>query len=172
MSAELMNQNLPIDRPAVSQLSLNLMHRFLSYFGCCFFWTIWRGIFLYFKKKIVFYEIFFVFVNKTLLLLQITATNFQTSVYIGYFWQLSVWGHSGVIQYISDFQQPCISKTAAHRAEQWNLSLGGEYSVYTGYFWQLSAWGHSGVIRCISNFWRPCISLMAGRRAKRSEIWG
>ncbi len=44
------NRNLSVVRPSsVSQLSLNLMHGFLSYFGCCFPWAIRQGIFLRFE---------------------------------------------------------------------------------------------------------------------------
>ena len=42
MSAELMELKFvrrPSVRPSVSQLSLNLMHQFLSNFGCCFTWA-------------------------------------------------------------------------------------------------------------------------------------
>ena len=58
------NQNLSIVRPFVSQLSLNLIHRFLSNFGCCFPWAIRSDAFWIFeKKKFHFLWIFFVFVN-------------------------------------------------------------------------------------------------------------
>ncbi len=77
-------------RPSVSQLSLNLMHGFLSNFSCGFPWAIRSDVFLIFEKKFFFFDflrIFFVFVNmgpygsksfKTLLRLQIAAESFQT----------------------------------------------------------------------------------------------
>ncbi len=79
----------PSVRPSVSQLSLNLMHGFLSNFICGFPWAIRSDIFWIFEKKFFldFLWIFFVFVNmgpygsenlKTLLLLQIAAKSFQT----------------------------------------------------------------------------------------------
>ena len=48
--------------------------------------------------------------------------------YIGYFRQLNAWGHSGFVRYISNFQQPCISKTAGLRAKHTPKSLC--YPVY------------------------------------------
>ncbi len=42
--------------PSTLQLSLNLLHRFLSNFGCCLPWTIRRGILYY-------YFFFFLFAN-------------------------------------------------------------------------------------------------------------
>ncbi len=77
-------------RPSVSQLSLNLMHGFLSNFGCCFPWAIRSDAFWIFEYFFYYYflRIFFVFVNKgpngsenfkTLLLLQITAKSFTFS---------------------------------------------------------------------------------------------
>ncbi len=50
-------------RLSVSQLSLNLMHRFLSNFGCCFSWAIRLDGFWIFEKKYAFLQIFFDFVN-------------------------------------------------------------------------------------------------------------
>ncbi len=76
-------------RPSVSQLSLNLMHGFLSNFSSGFPWAICPDVFIIFEKKTFsdFLRIFFVFVNmgpygsqnfKTLLLLQIAAESFHT----------------------------------------------------------------------------------------------
>ncbi len=75
----------------MSQLSLNLTHRFLSNFSFCFPWAIRWYVFRIFMKKnnntysIFFFTIFFFRFRyhgtlcKTLLLLQITAESFQTS---------------------------------------------------------------------------------------------
>ncbi len=41
-------------RPSVSQLSLNLMHGFLSNFSCGFPWAICSDVFLMFEKKFFF----------------------------------------------------------------------------------------------------------------------
>ncbi len=41
-------------RPSVSQLSLNLMHRFLSNFSCGFPWAIRSDVFLIFEKIFIF----------------------------------------------------------------------------------------------------------------------
>ncbi len=61
---------------------------------------------------------------------------------------LNVQGQSGVIQCISYFWQPCISKTAGLQSERdENLRPGDTCLVYAGYFWQLkclrSVWGNS-----------------------------
>ena len=97
----------PSVRPSVSQLSLNLMHGFLSNFGCCSLWAIRWDVFWILKKKC--FRIFFWFVNmgphgspdfKTLLL-QIAAKSFQTfsefssqwstQNYIWDFWNFENW---------------------------------------------------------------------------------
>ncbi len=55
--------------------------------------------------------------------------------YTRYFWQLNVQGQFKVILCISNFRQPCISKTARCRAKR---ASSGKYSMYTGSFWQLN----------------------------------
>ncbi len=59
-----------------------------------------------------------------------------------YIWLLRFQSPYQVIQYISeisDFQQPCILKTAGRRAKRTQIwALGGKYLLYTGYFLQLS----------------------------------
>ncbi len=66
-------------RPSsVSQLSLNVMHGFLSNFICSFSWTIRRGIFFVFIYFIFFTKIFGNENFKTLLLLKIIGESFQT----------------------------------------------------------------------------------------------
>ncbi len=59
MSAELMKSQF-VRRLSVLQLSLNLMHRFLSNFSCGFPWAIRSDVFLIFEKKffLIFYEYF------------------------------------------------------------------------------------------------------------------
>ncbi len=52
----------------------------------------------------------------------------EYSVYTGYFWHFSGEGHSGVIRCISDFQKPCVSKTAGFRVKDTSRSLC--YPVY------------------------------------------
>ena len=54
-----------VRRPSMLQLSLNLMHGFLSNFGCCIHWAIRSDVFwIFFKKNLGdFLTIFFVFVN-------------------------------------------------------------------------------------------------------------
>ena len=51
-------------------------------------------------------------------------------VYTGYFLLLSVQGQAGVIRcisYFSDFQEPCISKTAGRRVKWTKKCLGIKY---------------------------------------------
>ncbi len=63
MSAELMKsqfvRRLSSVRPSVSQLSLNLMHGFLSNFSCSFPWAINSDVFLIFEKTFFFFLIFY-----------------------------------------------------------------------------------------------------------------
>ncbi len=91
---------------------------------------------------------------------------------------------------ISDFQRPCISKTADRRGKLtkiWDSGVvggGGKYLVHTGHFWLLIVQGEFEVIRCISNFWRPCVyfwllsiqilltlSYLASNKADRQGPW-
>ncbi len=52
------NRNLSVVRPSVSQLSLDLMHGFLSIFGCCFL-SLSHTLGCFFEKKnLIFYEYF------------------------------------------------------------------------------------------------------------------
>ncbi len=93
MSAELRKTQFvspSVIRLSVSQLSLNLMHEFLSNFSCGltgFPWAIRLDNFLIFENFFDFLRILFVFINmgpyvsenfKTLLLLQIAAKSCQT----------------------------------------------------------------------------------------------
>ncbi len=89
MSAELMVWGLCPS--SVSQLSQNILSRFLSHFHCGFPWAIRPDVFWIFEKKKNFQNFqnfFFVYLNmgpylshnfKTLLLTQITFESFQTS---------------------------------------------------------------------------------------------
>ncbi len=66
MSAELMKSQFVrrpsvVGRPSVSFLSLNLMHAFLSNFGCCLPWVIRWDVFLIFEKKKILTNISFFF---------------------------------------------------------------------------------------------------------------
>ena len=81
---------MEIHPSSMSQLSLNLMHGFLANFGCCFPWTLCRGIFfVLWKFFFYFFCKYFLFLLtwdvpygsqnfKTLLLLQIAAGCFQS----------------------------------------------------------------------------------------------
>ena len=65
----------------------------------------------------------------------------------------------------SDFQQPCIMKTADRWVKRTNIWESGVCTclVYTWYVGLISVLGHSEIIWCISDFWQPynhtpCIS--------------
>ncbi len=60
MSAELMKSKF-VGRPSVSQLSLFVIRRFLSNFGCCFPWAIRSDFFRIFEKKRDFFTNIFLF---------------------------------------------------------------------------------------------------------------
>ncbi len=73
-------------RPSVSQLSLNLVHRCLLNFSCCFPWSIRSDVLAFWKKNLILTIFCIVFLNlghygsknfKTILLLQIAAKTFQ-----------------------------------------------------------------------------------------------
>ncbi len=139
----------PSIRPSVS---LNLIHRFLSNFGCCFPWAIRSNFFWIFGISFCdFLRIFLVFVNmgpyrspdfKTLLL-QIAAESFQT--YSEFSSQLSSQN------YVWDFWN----------FENWNFN-----ELLLTLKCLRSIWGHSVHFR----FSKTCIAKMAGRRAKRRKF--
>ena len=71
----------------------------------------------------------------------------KSLVYIEYFCLLSVQGQFRVIQCISNFCQPCISKTASRRAKWTKFGHQGQvlsvYRVLLTVKCSRSAWGHS-----------------------------
>ncbi len=90
-------------------------------------------------------------------------------VYVGYFWLLSVYIQFGVIQCISEFRRPWISKRLV--VERNGPKFGPQGWVFTVYRVLLfSVQVQFGVIRCISKFWRPCILKTSDRRAKRTKL--
>ena len=71
--------------------------------------------------------------------------RYKCSVHTANFWQSSAQGHSGVIRYISDFRQACISKMVVCRAKQseiWASAVSAYRVLLTDkYVWSFQ--GHS-----------------------------